>query len=191
MEDPRPRRRAINATAASLLGFLHDAPKTGWDLAATAQQVIGDFWSLTPSQVYRELTAMAAAGLVRAGPPGQRGSVRYDLTAAGREAFAQWIRTPPGPDHIRSPLLLTVEFGRHLPPDVLADFVRDRRTAHAGKLAGYERLHSDAKAAGNADPYAMATLEFGIAYERAALTWFDELSPVIRGTTNDQPRDSE
>ena len=54
--------RALNATAASLLGFLHQGPMSGWDLAATAQTLIGDFWSLTRSQVYRELSAMASAG---------------------------------------------------------------------------------------------------------------------------------
>jgi hypothetical protein len=27
------RDRPLNATAASLLGFLHDEPKTGWDLS--------------------------------------------------------------------------------------------------------------------------------------------------------------
>jgi len=32
---------------------------TGWDLVAVAQQRIGNFWTLTQSQVYRELTAMA------------------------------------------------------------------------------------------------------------------------------------
>ncbi len=52
----------LNATAASLLGFLHEGPKTGWDLVATAQDRIGKFWSVTTSQVYRELAAMEAAG---------------------------------------------------------------------------------------------------------------------------------
>ena len=41
---------------------LHDGPMTGYELAATAQRVIGDFWSLTQSQVYRELAWMAEAG---------------------------------------------------------------------------------------------------------------------------------
>ena len=185
MEDQGGRQRNLNATAASLLGFLHDGPKTGWDLAATAQLVIGDFWSLTPSQVYRELTAMAAAGLVEAGAPGPRGSVRYDLTATDRDAFERWIRTAPATEHIRFPLLLTIEFGRHLPAELLAGFVRDHQAAHAGKLAGYERLRSEATRSGNADPYAMATLDFGISYERAVLAWFKSLPSQIKGTTGE------
>ena len=57
----------VNATGGSLLGFLHERPMTGWDLVTVAQQRIGNFWSLTQSQVYRELNAMAGAGLVEAG----------------------------------------------------------------------------------------------------------------------------
>jgi len=32
--------RPLNPTAASLLGFLHHGPMTGWDLVAAAQTVI-------------------------------------------------------------------------------------------------------------------------------------------------------
>jgi DNA-binding PadR family transcriptional regulator len=49
---------------------LLDRPMTGWDLVATAERVIGDFWSLTRSQVYRELSSMAEEGLVEAGGAG-------------------------------------------------------------------------------------------------------------------------
>lgn len=35
--------------------------------------------------------------------------------------------------------------------------------------------------ADQAEPYALATLHFGIAYERAALAWFDEPPAAIRG----------
>ena len=113
----------LNATAASLLGFLHEGPMTGWDLVATAQRRIGDFWSLTQSQVYRELSAMAAAGLVEAGERGARDRRPYAITDAGRKAFAEWIDREPGPELIRFPLLLTVMFGRHVAPGRLTGFV--------------------------------------------------------------------
>src|SRR5688572_7880831 len=104
----------LNATAASLLGFLHDRPLTGWDLVEVARAEIGDFWSLTQSQVYRELAAMATAGLVEAGERGPRDRRPYSITDAGRGAFAEWTAREPGSEIIRFPLLLTVLFGRHL-----------------------------------------------------------------------------
>src|SRR6266498_1374992 len=174
--------RPLNATAASLLGFLHQGPLTGWDLVETAQREIGDFWSLTRSQVYRELAAMAEAGLVEAGERGPRERRPYRLTQAGRAAFAEWVRREPGPESIRFPLLLTIVFGRHVPPDQLERFLERHRADHAGRLAGYERQHREAVAAGarDAEPYAIATLEFGIAYERAVLDWFDRLPPKLK-----------
>src|SRR4051795_585336 len=112
--------RPLNATAASLLGFLHEGPMSGWDLVATAQSRIGDFWSLTQSQVYRELAAMAADGLVEAHERGRRDRRPYAITDAGRSAFAAWADREPEPEAIRFPLLLTIMFGRHLPPGRLA-----------------------------------------------------------------------
>ncbi len=100
---------------------------TGWDLAATAETAIGNFWSLTRSHVYRELATMAEPGLVGAQPAGPRDRRPYRLTDAGREAFAAWIDREPGPENIRFPLLLTIEFGRHLEPERLAAFVHAHR----------------------------------------------------------------
>src|SRR5687767_5535332 len=155
----------LNATAASLLGFLHDRPLTGWDLVEVARAEIGDFWSLTQSQVYRELTAMAAAGLVEAGERGRRDRQPYAITDAGRSAFAEWAARAPGHETIRFPLLLSVMFGRHVEPDRLAEFVAEHRAVHAERLASYEKRWAERKE-GEADPYAEATLEFGTAYER-------------------------
>jgi len=184
--------RPLNATAASLLGFLHDGPMTGWDQVATAQQRIGDFWSLTQSQVYRELAAMADDGLVEAGERGRRDRQPYAITEAGRAAFADWVDREPGTETIRFPLLLTILFGRHLPPGRLASFVRDHRAAHAARLASYQQLHrAAAGAGGDPDPYAMATLEFGLAYEQAVLAWFDRLHPSIRGDAPADPDHAE
>ncbi|MGW5666696.1 PadR family transcriptional regulator [Micromonospora sp. NPDC003776] len=173
--------RPLNATAASLLGFLHEGPMTGWDLVEYAQQRIGAFWSLTQSQVYRELTAMASAGLVRAGERGRRDRQPYEITEAGRAAFAEWAAKPPAAETIRFPLLLTVLFGRHLPAERLAEYLAGHRTAHAARLAEYEQVAAALPAeADEIDPYSVATLRFGLAYERAVLEWFDALPGPLR-----------
>jgi DNA-binding PadR family transcriptional regulator len=186
----RMAERRLNATAASLLGFLHAGPMTGWDLVATAQGAIGDFWSLTQSQVYRELAMMAEAGLVEAGEREARDRRPYRLTEAGRKAFADWAEREPGPETIRFPLLLAIGFGRHLPPGRLAGYVRRHREIHAERLAEYERTRAAAAAGdGPPDPYATATLDFGLAYERAVLAWFDALPEEIRGPVQDAPED--
>lgn len=172
--------RELNATAASLLGFLHDGPMSGWDLVARAEERIGEFWSLTQSQVYRELARMAEDGLVDPGERGTRAKRPYRITEEGRVAFAQWVTRTPGDETIRFPLLLTLVFGSHVPPSLLASFLVKHRMAHADRLAGYEEQREEIPAGyDDVDPFAVATLEFGIRYERAVLDWFDSLPSQI------------
>lgn len=78
--------------------------------------------------------------------------------------------------------LLTVLFGQHLPPEHLAEYVATHSEVHAQRLAGYlEAKAALPPQAARADPYGIATLEFGIAYESAVVSWFDALPATIKG----------
>ena len=167
----------VNPTAAALLGFLHEGPRSGWDLWSTAQVRIGDFWSVTRSQVYRELAAMAEAGLVVSGETGPRDRKPYALTDAGRQAFREWVESEPGTEQIRYPLLLKLAFGHYLPPVRVAEFLASHRRLHAERLERYRELHAGLTTAG--ERFALATLDFGIRYETAVLEWFDNVSVLL------------
>jgi DNA-binding PadR family transcriptional regulator len=168
---------AVNPTAAALLGFLHEGPRSGWDLWSTAQVRIGDFWTVTRSQVYRELAAMAEAGLVVSGETGPRDRKPYALTDEGRQAFREWVESEPGTEQIRYPLLLKLAFGRYLPPERIAEFLASHRRIHAERLEQYRALRLELEAAG--ERFALATLDFGIRYETAVLAWFDHLPALL------------
>lgn len=172
--------RPINATAASLLGFLHEGPMAGWDLVAVAQERIGDFWTLTQSQVYRELAAMAGAGIVELGQPGPRDRKPYLITEAGRVAFREWIDREPALEQIRFPLLLTMMFAGHLSPGRLAEMVAAHRAVPAERLTGYRRVREELDGViDGVDRFRLATLEFGLRYESAVLDWFDQLPETL------------
>lgn len=168
----------VNATVGSLLGFLHEGPQSGWDLMVTAQERIGGFWSLTRSQVYRELAAMAASGLIATDSTGPRDRRAYRLTAAGRSAFEEWVVQPPGEEHIRYPLLLTLAFARHLPADALSGFIATHRGLHQSRWEAYRAQEERARAAGARDAD-LLTLDFGLRYERAVLDWFDGMGEAL------------
>ena len=174
--EPGPRP---NATAGALLGLLLDRPMTGWDLIAAAQERIGEFWTVTPSQVYRELSGMADRGLVTAGPPGPRDRKPYAVTAAGRVAFADWLGSGPGADQVRIPLLLTIAFAGHLPAGRLAEIVATQRAEHGERLARYLAGREQLTAAPGLDAARLATLEFGIRHEQAVLDWFAALPGIL------------
>lgn len=163
----------VNATGAALLGLLRDGPQSGYALAHAAADALGDFWTVTRSQVYRELAAMAADGLVQAEQAGARDRRPYRLTDAGRAAFATWLHDDPGPDTVRIPLLLRLAFIDALDPARLVGLAATQREAHARQLAHYREVEAAALAAG-APTGSLVTLRFGIRYETAVLAWFDE-----------------
>ncbi|WP_067821690.1 PadR family transcriptional regulator [Nocardia inohanensis] len=172
-------RRPLNSTAASLLGFLHQGDMSGWDLVAQAQDRIGDFWTITQSQVYRELAAMHQIGLVEKGEAGARDRTPYRITEDGRDAFAEWIARDPGAETIRVPLLLTLSFGEFVERSRLDRIIAANRVIHEQRLAGYLSGHDEQRMS----PFDRATLDFGIRYERAVLDWFDRLPELLDRTS--------
>jgi DNA-binding PadR family transcriptional regulator len=161
----------LNATAGSLLGFLLEGPRSGWDLARDAKREIGNFWNITQSQVYRELRNLEERGLVTAeAATGSRERRPYAITDAGRDAFREWIALPPGEELIRFPLLVSVLFADHVEPARLRRWLREHELAHLRRLDDYERQAAGLPSAARGGK--VQTLRFGIEYERAVLRWF-------------------
>jgi DNA-binding PadR family transcriptional regulator len=159
----------LNATAAALLGLLHEGPMTGGQLMAAAGRRLGAFWSMTRSQVYRELPALADAGYVKLGKPGARSSQPYAITPAGRRAFVRWLGEAPGREALRNPVALRIAFGSHQSAGQLRE-VHDQATEyHTAALAEAREQAKEAKKAG--DEFGASALEFAVGYHRAALSW--------------------
>ncbi len=164
----------LNATAASLLGFLHEGPATGWDVVMGIEASVGNFWNVTRSQVYRELKTLAYEGLVTTGATGQRDRVPYAITKAGRAAFAEWIAREPGGGIMRLPIVLTVFFGKHVEPALLQRFLQAERLHHQAQIDRYREMHPFV-----IEPYQRATLELGIEYEQTMLRWIERLPWLV------------
>jgi len=165
---------ALNSTSAALLGLLHEGPLTGGQLVTQADQRLGPLWTLTRSQVYRELPTMAGRGYVRAGKPGPRASLAYTISASGKRAFAAWLASPLEADHPRNPLLLRLGFGSYHDKADLRRLVGEAREQHEVSLAIHKET-VDRLRKTKADPYALASAECGIAYEKALLKWLDTI----------------
>jgi DNA-binding PadR family transcriptional regulator len=178
--DGDPEVVELNATQASLLGFLHEGPATGWDLLEEARRGLARFWNVTSSHVYRELKTLERLGLVRAGAPGPRDRRPFGITQSGRSAFARWIRQEPGHEQMRIPLLVTLWFAKHLDDETLAIFLEDHRAEHERRLATYRGFLGSAAASDSVDPHVGGVVEFGIAYEEAFLRWLAGLTAGIR-----------
>src|SRR5688500_1608528 len=80
-----------------LLGLLQ-SPATGYDLKRLFDEGIGSFWAAEFSQIYSTRNRLEAAGLLRSWKePSSKGPQRrvYEITPAGRNALAEWLKSPP------------------------------------------------------------------------------------------------
>lgn len=166
----RSRPPDINATAAALLGLLHAGPMTGGQLVAAAEREFGSFFSVTRSQVYRELPALAEAGLLKLGAQGPRASQQYVITQAGKRAFRAWLMSGSGSDALRSPLVLRLLHAGMLTARQRAELVRTQREIYAERL---DVARTAAK--GEQDPYRKAVAEFVVAHTRAMVRLLDAI----------------
>ncbi|HLU44690.1 MAG TPA: helix-turn-helix transcriptional regulator [Natronosporangium sp.] len=163
----------INATAAALLGLLHEGQMTGGQLMAVAEERLGRYWSMTRSQVYRELPALAELGYVKLGKPGPRSSQPYSITPAGKRAFLRWLAEEPSRDSLRNSVALRIAFGDKQSPAQLRKLQETATEYHSQELARSREQAKEARKEG--DEYAAAALDFAIGYHRAALSWLKNL----------------
>lgn len=84
--------KGINSTQAIILAVLSARPASGSVVEYEARKLEGH-WNVTRSQIYRELQALAASGLLRrVSPDGEwRGKEPYEITEAGRLEFRAWF----------------------------------------------------------------------------------------------------
>jgi DNA-binding PadR family transcriptional regulator len=180
----------LNATAGALLGLLRDGPRSGYDLVAAAEEMIGGFWTITRSQVYRELAALADRGLLERGEAGPRDRQPFRLTAAGRAAFRTWVNTSPEPENLRIPLLLRLTFADEIDPGQLRAMLSEHHAVHADRLEAYRSMNRRLAAAGIPEDERV-TLAFGISYETAVLGWFRRLPASIYPGGRDRADDRQ
>jgi DNA-binding PadR family transcriptional regulator len=164
---------------AAILGFLAIEPTTGYTLKQRFDGSVRSFWSATQSQIYRELHALQAEGLVSVETtPGDGKPDRkvYSPTTRGREALAAWLEQPLDPLVLRHPLLLKFVFAAGLPPERLDALLARYGAALEATRADYAARLEDPQILGLAgsarerDVWTLA-IEHGLAWCDMELAW--------------------
>ncbi len=96
---PAPQRgENLSPTSFALLGQLALRPWSVYEMTGNVGRTLHWFWPRAESVLYDETKRLASLGLATTQrQPGRRGRPRtlYTITAAGREALAAWLATPP------------------------------------------------------------------------------------------------
>jgi DNA-binding PadR family transcriptional regulator len=164
----------LTPTSYLVLGCLEMmGPATPYDLKRTVSTSVGYFWSFPHSQLYSEPARLAESGLVVEDREehGRRRRM-FAITDAGRAALREWFTQPVAElPEIRDVALLRLFFGGLADPADIAGLARGQRDAHRERLLTYEGL------AENAPPsHPAAALKLGLAYERAALAFWESIA---------------
>ena len=94
------RRTPLTTTSFAILGLLAIQPWTTYELAQQMERTLNRIWPRARSKLYEEPKKLVAHGLAVAAREqvGRRPRTVYSITGAGRQALAEWLRTPgPGP----------------------------------------------------------------------------------------------
>lgn len=178
-------RGKITALDYALLGLLHGAPQSGYDLRKVfAETALGNY-SSSPGAIYPALKRLEKNGLVE-GTEDRTVSLRprkiYHPTRSGKAAMREWLLASIGPDDIQrrmDELLLRFAFhsivddpgATYLFLSKLAGCIED----YLEELSGQRSLFDEAQALNPDIPvHGRLAIEFGIGQYRAWRNWARE-----------------
>jgi PadR family transcriptional regulator AphA len=122
----------VTTTSYALLGLLAVRPWSTYELAQQMDRSLGRVWPRAESKLYEEPKKLVAAGLARATEEyvGRRRRTVYRITAKGRRALAEWLRTPGTGPTLECEQLLQVFFAENgRKSDTLATLAATERWA--------------------------------------------------------------
>jgi DNA-binding PadR family transcriptional regulator len=175
-----PERARLAPGDYVFLSFLTMGPMTAYDIKKFMAESVSNFWSAAHSQVYQQAARLTRDGYVRqrevAGPRLKR---RLSLTAKGREAVIEWLRSPAKPPEIFSELLVKVFFAGQAGDLAATREILDHdRRASAETLERYEALMELLRTVPEMR-YPAQTLEYGIRTMKMSVEWADDQIAAI------------
>ena len=153
-----------------LLALLAEGPSYGYQLRTRLETRTGGTWPLNIGQVYTTLSRLERDGLVEAAETD--GQATYRITAAGRDAVAEWFASPversaPARDELAIKLALAVGS----PSADVRQVVQVQRSATMRTLQELTRLKAGADA--DADLAWTLVLDALVFQAEAEIRWLD------------------
>lgn len=191
MDDP-PR---LPTTSYAVLGLLAiSSPMSGYDLAQAVERSVANFWPISRSQVYGELTRLESLGLItgtdiaQTRVPDKR---VYELTPAGDAALDTWANDPSyEPDRMRLGFCITLVFAHRMPPELLRESLRRYREEHE-EQSQYLQTLVDMLAEMPESKFVRATAQLGLRVARSVVAWADEMLVSLPAEWNIEKEDHD
>ncbi len=159
-------------------------PSTPYQLKLAVARSVGNFWPFPHSQLYKEPSRLAAAGLLaEEQEAGGRHRRVYALTDAGRETLRAWLKQPStSPVELRDMGELQLFFSELVEEADVVALARAQVDAHRAFLERIRLFGQSNPLRPFSDPR-MAPLALGIRLYETALAFWEEMA-------EHQPRDA-
>lgn len=163
-----------------ILGLLLIAPQSLYGLVKRFEAGVALFYSASSGSIKRALDTLLDRGLVEVASTerGGRGKKTYQVTDAGRREFHAWMTGEPAGSDLESAALSRLYFLGLLEPSEREPVLRRIEARVESDLARFTQLdehldHVDVpEGFGDVAAHQRATLDYGIASLRFALSWF-------------------
>lgn len=160
-----------------ILGLMLHGAKSGGDVIAQAEKW-SPYFSITRSQVYREMPAMAQEGLLKLTQILDRGRTEYAINIVGRKAFKDWYHEAPvSLDPVRNTMALKVALGGQADNGAIEAMLKAYRKMHNDEVIRLTAIADEAHDAGM--DFDTSALEWIIKYHKMNLSWIARELSVI------------
>lgn len=176
----------LTPTSYLVLGLLaREGPSTPYELERHVRATLGHFWSFPHTLLYSEPPRLAGFGLVvEERETGGRRRRVFAITNAGEEALRAWLDRPSDePTELRDPGLLQLFFGDLASAASHLRLAEQQLAIHRAKLAAYRedqrlegRVQASARGQRTVERWRGETLPMGIAYERGAVDFWEDVA---------------
>jgi DNA-binding PadR family transcriptional regulator len=154
------------ALAHAILAALNDRPCSGYDLA---------------KQIYRELSKLEEKGYLASETVRQEGrpdKKLYQVTQTGKAFLQDWIVQPCDVTPIKDDLLVKLFAGYLVPKAAIVAELEQHHRQHSDTLSTYRQIEtkffSESETLSAENRFRYLTLQNGIRYETAWLSWCEE-----------------
>lgn len=174
------------ALAQAILTALIDDDLSGIELSRDFEASMGFFWTATHQQIYQELRKLHGKGWLNKREVKQSGKpnkIIYGITMAGREALAEWVRSPSKLQPAKDELLVKLYNLSPQNATYLSAQIHERREEMMKRLYLFEKI----RLRHYANPAALPTRRKGVYLALASgihqgeqfLAWCDEALELL------------
>jgi DNA-binding PadR family transcriptional regulator len=157
----------------AILGLLTEEPMHGYEVKGRFERMLGGTWEVNIGQVYTTLQRLERDGLIEAtGGRGDRNKLSYRSTAAGADAFGEWLGDPDNePQQLRESIYLKLLLALRQRNGAAAGLLNRQHRACLQRLRDLSALEDQAAREGRDD---MVLLFRGaILHTEADLRWVE------------------